>query len=118
MDDLPDGAIVSAAGVDSIIVMSGDGTINGVARSLSGWEGTLIVLPGGTMNLLAHALHGDAPIADVARAALNGPGASTRVPIIRCEMREATLEELYVRTLGAPPAAGAADGTLAIETAA
>lgn len=84
VDDLPDSAIVRSAGVASIIVMSGDGTINAVARSLSGWEGTLIVLPGGTMNLLAHALHGDAPVVDVARAALNGPGASTRVPIIRC----------------------------------
>ncbi len=29
------------------------------------------------------------------------------VPIVRCEMREATLEELYIRTLGASPTADA-----------
>jgi hypothetical protein len=84
VDGLPDGEMARAAGISSIILMSGDGTINTVARRLSGWDGTLIVLPGGTMNLLAQALHGDAPVADVARAALAGSGASARVPVIRC----------------------------------
>jgi ABC-2 type transport system ATP-binding protein len=40
------------------------------------------------------------------------------VPIVRCEMREATLEELYVRTLGAPPVEAPMPSPSAIGTAA
>ncbi|MBC2664567.1 diacylglycerol kinase [Novosphingobium flavum] len=55
--------LLDSAGVDTLVVMAGDGTVNGVATALEGWGGALLVLPGGTANLLARALHGeeDAP---------------------------------------------------------
>ncbi len=82
-DDLPDGAAAREAGVAMIAVLSGDGTVNSVARSLSGWEGTLLVLPGGTMNLLAGALHDEASAVEIVAAALEGSGAVAPVPVIK-----------------------------------
>jgi len=56
---LPTRAEVEAGGVRLVSVFAGDGTVNSVATALEGWSGALLVLPGGTANLLAGALHGD-----------------------------------------------------------
>ncbi len=72
-----------AAGLDLIIILSGDGSISAAADALDGWDGTLLVLPGGTMNLLSHALHGDLSAQDIARAWLADKGARLRIPMIR-----------------------------------
>lgn len=58
--DAPDPAALEAAGVDVLAIYTGDGTINGLVAGLSGWAGRILVLPGGTQNLLAKTLHGDA----------------------------------------------------------
>ena len=56
---LPDAAAAKAQNLGLIVVLSGDGTLAAVAESLGGLEGTLLILPGGTMNLLSRTLHGD-----------------------------------------------------------
>jgi len=70
-------------GLDLIIVLSGDGSISAAADALEGWEGTLLILPGGTMNLLSGALHGDLSAPDIASAWLADEGERLRVPMIR-----------------------------------
>lgn len=66
----PAAAELDAAGVDILSVFGGDGTTHSVVATAYGWGGKVLVLPGGTMNLLAKRMHGDrsAPeiIADLA----------------------------------------------------
>jgi diacylglycerol kinase family enzyme len=55
---------------DLMVVLAGDGTVREAAR-LCGPDGPpLAILPGGTMNMLSHALYGFAPWADTLRAVL------------------------------------------------
>ncbi len=79
-DDLPDAR--SARGVDRILVMTGDGTVSAVHEGLSGWPGELLVLPGGTMNLLSRALHGEAEPLDIVDAVLAGKAKAITIPLI------------------------------------
>ncbi len=55
--DLSPGGL-DRAGVDILAIFTGDGTLNAVLLELEGWGGHVLVLPGGTTNLLAKALHG------------------------------------------------------------
>lgn len=57
---LPDAARLRAAQADTLLICGGDGTINAAWSAADDWEGQCVVLPGGTMNGLAKALHGDA----------------------------------------------------------
>lgn len=66
---IPTGAELSAEKVDTVVLFAGDGTINAALCSLADWDGAFLILPGGTMNLLAKALHGDAEPADIIHAA-------------------------------------------------
>ena len=66
-DDLPDRAALEAAGVGVLAIFTGDGTINSQVARLHGWNGHVLVLPGGTQNLFAKALHGDVDAATIAR---------------------------------------------------
>lgn len=59
-DDCPKGAALDAAGADTVAIFAGDGTISSVVAGLAGWSGAVLPLPGGTMNMLARRLHGDA----------------------------------------------------------
>ncbi len=67
IDRLPDRQMLQAAGVGTLAVFTGDGTVNAVATGVEGWDGALLVLPGGTANLLARAIHGDRDAAAIAR---------------------------------------------------
>lgn len=69
---IPDPATLDAAGVDTVVLFAGDGTINAAACTLAKWHGALLILPGGTMNLLAKALHGNADPAEIVKAAHQG----------------------------------------------
>jgi diacylglycerol kinase family enzyme len=82
--DLPSPAMLDAAGIDLVVVFAGDGTINGLIGALAGWSGALLVLPGGTMNLLYHRLHGDRSLAEVVAAVARGEAAVCRPGVIRC----------------------------------
>jgi diacylglycerol kinase family enzyme len=57
---LPTAVDLDAAGVDTLILFAGDGTINAAIEAVRGWPGNILILPGGTMNLLAKVLHGNA----------------------------------------------------------
>jgi len=58
-DALPKGAALTRDGVDTVVLFAGDGTINAALCSLAKWKGSFLILPGGTMNLLAKALHSE-----------------------------------------------------------
>ena len=69
-DPAPTPADLDRADIQLVAIYTGDGTINTVVTGLYGWDGAVLVLPGGTMNLLSHRLHGEHDaeriIADVA----------------------------------------------------
>lgn len=77
-EDLPTGMALDAAGVKTLAVFAGDGTINAAATKAEGWDGAILVLPGGTMNLLSKALHGYVTAQDV--IARVGAGTFDRLP--------------------------------------
>lgn len=57
-EDLPTPELLDDAGVTRLVVFTGDGSLNAVIDAVSGWDGEVLVLPGGTMNLLSNRLHG------------------------------------------------------------
>ncbi len=71
-DPIPDGAALDAANVDTVVLFAGDGTINAALCALADWDGAFLILPGGTMNMLAKILHGDADPAGIVHAAHHG----------------------------------------------
>ncbi|GLK44378.1 MULTISPECIES: diacylglycerol kinase family protein [Novosphingobium] len=81
-DPAPQPADLDAAGVDMLAVFGGDGTTHSVVMEAYGWGGAVLVLPGGTMNLLAKRMHGDVPAPEIV-ARLSGAALSTvRPPVI------------------------------------
>ena len=83
-EDLPRPHELDAAGVELVAVYTGDGTVNALVTSLYGWDGAVLILPGGTMNLLYHRLHGERELAEVLGAVAAGKAHRTRPDIIRC----------------------------------
>lgn len=84
---LPDGDIPGAAeltrqAIDLLLVWTGDGTINTAATQAAGWDGAILALPGGTLNLLSKALHGDRPVAEILADALSGNNRRHPIPTI------------------------------------
>src|SRR5690606_8339479 len=84
-ESLPTGAEATAAGVGLVVIHGGDGTITSTTDALAGWQGEILVLPGGTMNLLARALHGDRTPEDIVDRALTGAAQAVRIPVIAGE---------------------------------
>jgi hypothetical protein len=68
-DPIPDGTALATAEVDTVVLFAGDGTINAALCALADWDGAFLILPGGTMNMLAKILHGDADPATIVQAA-------------------------------------------------
>lgn len=66
---IPKGADLDAKGVDTVVLFAGDGTINAALCALGDWDGGFLILPGGTMNLLAKALHDELDPAKIIHAA-------------------------------------------------
>ena len=65
-DDLPSREELEASGVEVLALFAGDGTANAAISALDEWPGAVLVLPGGTQNLLARALHGEREAAEIA----------------------------------------------------
>ncbi len=81
--ELPTPALLEAAGIDRVAVFAGDGTINALLATLAGWSGAVLVLPGGTMNLLYHRLHGERPMEEVIALAGRDEARMRRPGIVR-----------------------------------
>ena len=88
-DAIPDADALSRHDIDLLIVWTGDGTINAAARGAAGWDGAILPLPGGTLNLLSKALHGDRDAPDILADALRGNGRRAAIPMIRSQDGEA-----------------------------
>ena len=84
-EDLPDAATLRQAGVDALAVFGGDGTVNGAMRQAEGWDGHILVLPGGTMNLLSRSLHGDVDSETIAQRYAQGRTKLARMPVAEGE---------------------------------
>lgn len=80
--DLPTPAMLKAAGADLLAVYAGDGTVNAVISALAGWDGCVLVLPGGTMNLLYHRLNGERTMEQVIAAVASGKARRCRPQMI------------------------------------
>lgn len=79
----PAPAALDQASVDVLAVFAGDGTTHAVLGAAQGWSGLVLVLPGGTQNLLSKRLHGDVPPEEiVARVGANA-GRRIRPPVLR-----------------------------------
>lgn len=81
-EPLPTAQALDDAGVKTVVIHTGDGTINAAAATLAGWGGAMLVLPGGTLNLLARRLHGQADPVSILTAALRGEASRAAIPMI------------------------------------
>ncbi|UVI40010.1 diacylglycerol kinase family protein [Qipengyuania spongiae] len=82
-DDLPTPSDLDSAGVQLLVIYTGDGTLNAAIAALDGWGGAVLVLPGGTMNLLSKRLHGDRENEEIIETVAGGGGRRVR-PIMAC----------------------------------
>ena len=57
--DLPSQKQLDDRSIEIVAIVSGDGTISSLYAKIAKWSGAILVLPGGTMNLLSRRLHGD-----------------------------------------------------------
>ena len=78
-DDLPTPEQLDDSNVKLVIIYTGDGTLNAAISKLAGWGGAVLVLPGGTMNLLSKRLHGDFANADIMTVVAAGGARRQRV---------------------------------------
>lgn len=82
-EDLPSRAVIEAAAFDTVAVCAGDGTVSSLCANLAGWEGDVLVLPGGTMNLLSRRLHGEHSLPEVIDLLPNISASASPIPIIK-----------------------------------
>lgn len=79
---VPSAQELAAAGAGVVMVYAGDGTINATISALAGWDGAILVLKGGTMNLLYHRLHGDQEVEQVIAAVARGAVQQVRPGVV------------------------------------
>ena len=84
-EDLPRGEAMDGAGIGLLIVYTGDGTLNAAISNLAGWRGAILVLPGGTMNLLSKRLHGDRENRAILETVARGGAIRARPNTASCE---------------------------------
>lgn len=78
---LPTPKSLDAAGIDTVVLFAGDGTINAAVCALADWQGAILILPGGTMNMLAKVLHGGADAPAIIHAAFEA-GETVALPYV------------------------------------
>lgn len=98
---LPTADELDAARADIVALFAGDGTINAAACALDRWAGRMLVLPGGTMNMLARAIHGSIDGPAIVHAAARGAD-DIRLPYV-----EAGPHRAFVALIIGPVAAWA-----------
>lgn len=82
-EGVPSVETLRAAGVDLLVIFTGDGSINAIVNGVAGWDGQVLVLPGGTMNMLARRLHGDADVAEIIERVAAGRSRAVRPTVVR-----------------------------------
>ena len=100
-DPFPAAETLDAAAIDLLILLGGDGTINAAARALDHWEGRALILPGGTMNLLAKRMHGNADAATIVARSTSACRANALLFV------EAGPHRAFVAMIAGPPSAWA-----------
>lgn len=70
-EEAPTIAELTSQAVDVLAVFAGDGTLHTAVTRVFGWNGAVLVLPGGTMNFLARRLHGEVPALDIVERLAN-----------------------------------------------
>lgn len=93
-DECPDRAAVEEAGVDLLAIFTGDGSANAIITRLDGWTGDVLLLPGGTANLLACDLHGSEQVEAIIAALGAGRLSAPPRQVIRCSQGAALIEIL------------------------
>ncbi|QPC98726.1 diacylglycerol/lipid kinase family protein [Qipengyuania soli] len=89
-EDLPDARALESANVARLFIFTGDGTLNAAITKVAGWGGEVLVLPGGTMNLLSVRLHGeDTPLEEILDRVACGAVKPVRPLMATCEQGEA-----------------------------
>lgn len=88
----PDRAALEQAGVGLLVVFAGDGTASRTLTALYGWEGQVLVLPGGTQNLLACSLHGDSPVTEIVAGLKARRLRRVERSLVRCSAGDALCE--------------------------
>lgn len=89
-EDLPTVRELDEAGVARLAIFTGDGTLNAAIRGVYGWGGEVLVLPGGTMNLLSNRLHGeDTPTEEILDRVAGGASKRLRPAMARCAKGDA-----------------------------
>lgn len=89
-EELPSADELDAAGIGRLAIFTGDGSLNAAITNLGGWGGEVIVLPGGTMNLLCKRLHGpDAELERIVERLAQGASRPVRPLIARCQAGDA-----------------------------
>lgn len=101
-DDLPSAATLKDNDTDLLLVLSGDGTLNAAASKLETWDGAMLPLPGGTLNLFHKTLHGDRSPEDILHDALAGKARAIHPPTILCDAGRA-----YIGVIAGPTTAWA-----------
>ncbi len=84
-DDLPSSDLLTRAGVAWMVVYAGDGTVNAVLTALDAWDGAILILPGGTMNLLARTLHGERDALAILRRLADQPPRHVSLPFVETD---------------------------------
>ena len=93
-EDLPRRAALEQAGVATLVVFTGDGTVSALLPPLEGWSGQALVLPGGTTNLLAKLLHSPCETGAIIAAFTAGRSRPVRQPCVRMSAHVALCEVL------------------------
>ncbi|MBP8232991.1 MAG: hypothetical protein KAY22_11855 [Rhizorhabdus sp.] len=96
-EPLPPVAALRGRSVSLIVLLAGDGTINAAATLYDSWEGAALILPGGTMNMLAQLLHGPSTVGDIAAAIGRGDAVRETLCYVAAEDRRA-----YVGAIAGP----------------
>ena len=86
---LPSTDMLASVGADGVVVYAGVGTINAVLTALKAWEGEILILPGGTMNLLAKTLHGDGEALAILHRLADQPPRRVSLPFAEADGRHA-----------------------------
>lgn len=87
-NELPERTAIESRGIEVVVLLSGDGTAANLCDVLRGWPGALLVLPGGTMNLLSRRLHGDVTLPELLEKIAVASFKTANVPVVRIGERE------------------------------